>query len=268
MLGDMRVRRNLPRLVAFALGPVLIPQGRITLARVPRLDEAGGPTSGTAERVVRDGDRLSDEGAERRQDEVSLLVTGESTAVGVGVDQHSDGIAPALAEHLHDALEAPVTWTVIGRNGGRLRANPRRMLPPLAGRHDVVVVLLGVNDTLGLTSPARWRREMTTLLDDARSRLQPGGLVVLAGVPQLHDFPALPQPLRAVMGAHGRALDGVLADIATGHDDVVHVTTPAMQHDEDLAADGFHPSAHGYRRWAERLHEQALAGWAATRKAP
>ncbi|MDO5627842.1 MAG: SGNH/GDSL hydrolase family protein [Mobilicoccus sp.] len=241
----MRSFDHAPRLLAFALGPVLLPQGRRTLARVPRLDEAGGTATATV-------------GDAHAPNTLSLLVAGESTAVGVGVDTHHDGIAPVIAAGLHEATDRTVTWHVNGRNGGRLRTTGARQLPPLTGEHDVIVLMLGVNDTLGLTSATRWRREIETLLTQARARLRPRGVIVLAGVPQLGTFTALPQPLRAVMGWHGAALDGVLSRVARLHADVVHVPTPAISDPEDLATDGFHPSATGYRRWGERLAEAVM----------
>ena len=242
-----RIMPELPRLVAVALGPVLAVQGGAALARVPRLPEAAGPRSGSVGGVA--------------EDALTLLVVGESTAVGVGVDTHEEGIAAVLARRVHEVCAEPVRWSVVGRNGARLRANDRRRLPRISGEFDCAVVVLGVNDTLGLTSPRRWRAEMETLLATLRQGLAEGGLLVLAGVPQLHRFPALPRPLRTVMGLHGRALDAVLAQLARENVDVVHVPTPAMTSRADLAADGFHPSAVGYRRWGELLADTALVPW-------
>lgn len=238
---------ELPRGAAFALGPVLAVQGARTLARVPRLPEAGGPRSGGV--------------GEAGEDALTVLVVGESTAVGVGVDTHEEGMAAALARRVHEVSGEPVRWSVVGRNGARLRANARRRLPGVSGEFDCAVVVLGVNDTLGLTSTRRWRAEMETLLATLRRGLRDGGLVVLAGVPQLLHFPALPQPLRTVMGLHGRALDAVLAQVAAENADVVHVPTPAMEDHADLAADGFHPSARGYRQWGDLIADAALLPW-------
>lgn len=248
-----RIRSGLtsdgPRLLAFALAPVLMVQGQRTLSSVPRLPEAGGRPAG----VLGTGD-----------DPVRVLVVGESTAVGVGVQTHEQGFVGELARLVHGEA-GPVTWRVIGRNGARLRANPRRLLPDLQGEHDCVVVLLGVNDTLGLTSTSRWRREMSTLLRRVEQRLRPGGIVVLAGIPRLDRFPALPQPMRFVMGHHARALDRALDELATQSGSLVHVPTPAMEHRDDLAADGFHPSALGYRRWAAHVFDAAVRPWLQTR---
>lgn len=238
---------ELPRGAAFSLGPILAVQGARTLARVPRLPEAGGPRHGVV------GDDVG--GA------LDLLVIGESTAVGVGVDTHEEGLAAAVARRWHETTGKCVRWSVIGRTGARLRATQQRRLPAASGEFDCAVVVLGVNDTLGLTSARRWRREVESLVRTLRGGLRDGGLVVLAGVPQLAHFPALPQPLRTVMGLHGRVLDDVLAHLADEHVDIVHVRTPAMEDRADLADDGFHPSARGYRQWGELIADVAVLPW-------
>lgn len=225
---------------------------------LPRLPEAAGPVHGVA-RPADPADR--DPGGPR----LSLLVTGESTAVGVGVDTHEEGLAARIAGHLADGTGREVGWRVDGRNGARTRADGAhawRRLPRPSGEHDVLIVVLGVNDTLGLTPPRHWRTQMHRLVEEATRCLRPGGLVIVAGIPRIDTFPALPQPLRAVLGAHGRVLDAATRDLIADAPGAVHVSTPPMVDDVDLCADGFHPSAHGYARWARRLHEEAVAPWA------
>lgn len=62
----------------------------------------------------------------------------------------------------------------------------------------------------------------------------------------------MPQPLRAVLGRHAGALDGELRRLAAIRPAVRHAPapplTPAM-----FAADGFHPNAQAYARWAQHL---------------
>lgn len=242
------------RLLAFALAPVLIVQGGRVLAAIPRLEEAGGPTQG----------EVGGEG-----DPIALLVVGESTAAGVGVDYHDDAVVGALARLMSGQTGRPIHWRVIGRNGARLRSTPTRELPGVVGEYDCTVVLLGVNDALGLTSTSTWRHEMSTLLRRVQECTRPGGLVVLAGVPRLDKFPALPQPMRFVMGQHAHALDEVLHELSdvsarsrgSGKTDRVHVPTPPMEDAADLGADGFHPSAQGYRRWAAHMFVGAIGPW-------
>lgn len=236
-------RGDAARLCGYLLAPLLVPQGIRLLCSIPRLPEASGPRTG---RVTGAGTRAP----------MTLLVHGESTAVGVGVATHDHGLAGHLARMLA-ADHREVTWAVGGRNGARARGGHkrRRPVPAIEGRFDLVVIALGVNDTLGLTSIARWRAGMTRISGEALEHLEPGGRVVLTGVPRIDRFPALPMPLRWVMGRHARALDAVLAQLSRADPRLTHVPTPPMVDGLDLAHDGFHPSAAGYTRWACHLHD-------------
>jgi hypothetical protein len=78
----------------------------------------------------------------------------------------------------------------------------------------------------------------------------PGGQIVLAGLPNLWKFRAFPQPLRAVLGWHGRALDQELRQIGRRRLAVMHVAMPPVSWPEMFAEDRFHPNAAAYRRLA------------------
>lgn len=75
---------------------------------------------------------------------------------------------------------------------------------------------------------------------------------MLAGVPDLGAFPALPRPLRTVLGWHAGALDGELRGLAARRPGVVHAPAPALTSDL-FATDGFHPNTDAYARWAQHL---------------
>ncbi len=72
-------------------------------------------------------------------------------------------------------------------------------------------------------------------------------------MPPLGRFPALPQPLRAVLGLRARLLDRAAARLAPRLPRVAHLpitlaVTPAL-----FCADGFHPGPAGYREWGALL---------------
>jgi lysophospholipase L1-like esterase len=127
------------------------------------------------------------------------------------------------------------------------------------GASDIALVVLGVNDTLRLTSPSAWRRTVGAIVAELRAVQGADGLVLLAGVPDLGAFTGLPRPLRTVLGEQSRELDRELVDLAGGAG-VRHVPTPALDGLEaPFASDDFHPSAAAYRVWAGRLAEVATA---------
>jgi lysophospholipase L1-like esterase len=124
---------------------------------------------------------------------------------------------------------------------------------------DVVVVILGVNDTLGFSSPARWTRALEALLESIR-RQSAGTALILAAVPAMQHFSAFPWPLRQVLGLRAHILDRAAIEWARTRSSVVHVPFPVAERSqipEIFCSDGFHPSAKGYARWSAALAEAA-----------
>ncbi len=234
------------------LAPLLVWQGRRVRATTPRLPEAAGPRTGEA----------AGAGAA-----VELLVLGESTAAGVGAEDHQRGLAGQVARTLAAETGRRVRWRVLARNGATAAITRDELLAPAdAVAADVAVVVLGVNDTLRLHSPGRWTRDLRALIDAVRERCGPIP-VMLAAVPPMGVFPGLPQPLRGVLGLRAAVLDRAAARLAAELDSVRHVAVPLPRGavDDFFCADRFHPSPHGYARWGDALGRAAAASLAARR---
>ncbi|MGV9326872.1 SGNH/GDSL hydrolase family protein [Streptosporangium sandarakinum] len=252
-----------------ALAPMLVVQGMRIRRGIPRLPEAAGPRTGVAGgAVVAPPAGVSEppgaggaagapfggpDGSGGAAGPVfRLAVLGESTAAGVGVATHDEGLAGFLAREAAARTGRPVRWQVAARSGVNTRTTTAELVPLLEPA-DVVVVALGVNELLELNRPRRFRGELRELVAAVRRRL-PGVPIVVAGMPPVGRFPALPQPLRAVLGLRARALDHVMRDVARDAEGVVHATAEVpIETAGFFASDGFHPSATGYRYWAEAL---------------
>ena len=82
---------------------------------------------------------------------------------------------------------------------------------------------------------------------------------MLLGVPDLGAPTRLPQPLRALAGWRGRALDSDVRHLAAGrHALYVAIagrTGPAFRRHPDryFAADHYHPDDAGYQLWADAV---------------
>ncbi|MFD0685228.1 SGNH/GDSL hydrolase family protein [Actinomadura fibrosa] len=240
-----RVRR--PATLA-ALAPVLAVQAWRTVRRTPRLDPAAGDDRG----VVTGGGGA---GPEYR-----VVVIGESTAVGVGAEEHAEALPGHLAEALRERLRRDVAWSVAGENGATARKITDLLArdgPSDGGGADLVVVTVGINDLLRHGPLRRWTADMTALIEALRDRYG-GAAVLIAGMPPVHRFPALPQPLRRVLGERARAMDELMAEAARAGGALHVPVDEAMARDPRLfASDGFHPSPAGYRAWAEDLARAA-----------
>ncbi|UUV28502.1 SGNH/GDSL hydrolase family protein [Amycolatopsis roodepoortensis] len=220
---------------AVVLAPILLAQAVRVRRTTPRLPGAAGPVTGL----------VAGEGGPMR-----LAVLGESTVDGVGAATHAEALTGRLADELARDGGA-VAWQAIGKTGANARV-AREELLPLLEPADLVVIALGVNDTIELHSAARYRRDLLDLVVAVRRRVGPVP-VVLAGVPPMGRFPSLPRPLRDVLGARSAVLDAAAARLALVPG-VVHVPMPAAMLDPaTFAEDRFHPGPEGYRRWAEQL---------------
>jgi lysophospholipase L1-like esterase len=231
-------------LLKIALAPVLVAQGRWVRARALKLSEAAGPRQGVAG---------------RGHPQWRVLVLGDSSGAGVGVPHQRHALAQPLAEALSRRLGVPIGWQLVATTGhttgDALQALRHAALRPA----DLLVTALGVNDTVGQVSPRRWLAQLDAVVALAAHRV--GVRFALhSGLPPMHRFPLLPQPLRAVLGADARRLDRALQAHLAGRTDRLHVPLPEVAgalHDGWVAEDGFHPGPRGYLAWAERLAEVA-----------
>jgi lysophospholipase L1-like esterase len=72
-------------------------------------------------------------------------------------------------------------------------------------------------------------------------------------------FPALPHPLRGVLGLRARLLEAALHRLARGTDGAVHVPLPALAGNHFFCEDRFHPSEEGYAVWGRAMGRAAAA---------
>ncbi|WP_296931851.1 SGNH/GDSL hydrolase family protein [uncultured Marinobacter sp.] len=219
------------------LFPVLLYQGRRARRTTPRLPEASGSPSGQY-----------GEGTPARR----ILVIGESTAAGVGVETHDQGLASQLARRIHEHTGQTVAWHTFGINGIRLGPLVRKLEGTRLPDADLVLLSMGVNDTTGFTPRIRFRRELKAL----RHWLTPryAHPLLLLSVPPMHLFTALPAPLRHVMGWRARQLDRVYQNLAKeAPADFLYLDYPAVTDPTLLASDGYHPGPKGYAYIADNL---------------
>jgi lysophospholipase L1-like esterase len=236
------VNKHFALVLTLPLLPVLLVQAYWTRKRTPRLPDAGGPLEGT---VAGGGEPIQ------------LIAIGESTVAGIGASTHETALTGQVARALSEHSKRTVNWLVVARSGINARNSLVELVPKLAGRRaDVVLIALGVNDSIEFHSARRWAADIARLIDGIRAEVGDAP-VLLAGVPPLDYFPALPQPLSFVLGARSSSLGETSVGIAQKMKGVVHVPFQIEKGGSRtlFCADGFHPSELGYSLWAEQLAE-------------
>jgi lysophospholipase L1-like esterase len=231
-MGTVSVTVSRP--AALALSPVLVRQARRVRQRTPRLPEASGERTGI-------------EFTAHATSLIRLLVVGESTAAGIGVTELRDALPRQLAMMLAGRRQASVAWSMSARTGATASFAARELAPVAPTGQDLAVIIVGVNDALKFTSRRVWRTNLDQLIDELAKHVRPGGQLALAGLPDLRRFGTFPQPLRALLGWHARALDRDLRSVAKRRAGVIYLPMPPVSWPELFAADGFHPSAAAYR---------------------
>jgi lysophospholipase L1-like esterase len=234
------MNRHIAAILTPPLLPVMLVQGYWLRRTAPRLPDAAGPLAGT---VAGEGEPLR------------LIALGESTVAGMGARTHETALAGQLALAVQRATRRSVQWEVVARSGINARQSLVELVPRLAGRRaDVVMIALGVNDSIELHTARRWTADIETLIDEIRAEVGEA-LVLLSGVPPLEHFPALPQPLRFALGARSAALGRASLEVVKKLGRVVYVPFQIDQQRcrEFFCADGFHPSELGYSEWAAQL---------------
>lgn len=189
-----------------------------------------------------------------------LVLLGDSSALGVGVERLADTIGGQLAQLLADGTTGlsprHVQLSCVGVSGSRSTDLATQVARALLGdRPDVAVVLIGANDATTVRRPS----EAAAYMGAAVRRLRDAGVEVVVGTcPDLGAVRAVAPPLRQVVGWLGRRMaraqtravlsaGGTVVDLAAETGAVFRADAGT------LCYDGFHPSADGYRVWAHAL---------------
>lgn len=233
-------------LLAVPLSPILYFQGRRVLKTMPKLPEATGNIGvvGTSARPLQ------------------LLVLGESTMAGVGVDTHEKGFTGALARYLSEHLATGVSWKVFAESGHTAKTALEKLVPMIEGEQaDLVVVGLGANDAFTVNRPERWGKQVVALIAALRDKLGNVPIVFLS-VPPIKEFPAFSSSLRFIVGNLAVLLSNELDRRVINLPGVYYASQCLVLKEwfkihgahlkrSDFFSDGVHPSELTYRIWAE-----------------
>lgn len=149
---------------------------------------------------------------------------------------------PKLRSLRRSRAIAVVQAPVILRQGRRLRRETPRLL-----------------DALALRSARAFERDVRRILDRTE-RAHPHAVVLMSSLPAFFRFRLLPEPLRGTLYRHSQALESA-ARALVSRTDRAHMSPPPPPYTEGFfASDDFHPSALGYRDWADFAIEDAALG--------
>lgn len=253
--GDANLRKWQRRYLALGLGiapvaPMLYLQGEITRWKVGLLPDAAGPREGFAT-----------PDSQNSLDSATLFVMGESTVAGLGARDHEHGLTGQFALNLSNYLQTPIHWKVIGRNGVTARQTIDELLPQMPEQpFDYILLGIGGNDVMKLSSPIKWRRDMLELLGKVRDA-QPDAVIFISNCPMIVLSPVIPEPSKSLLWQLSRMHDENIKEFTRELPRVLYYPQPVGIRLEGFFADGIHPSEQGYAEWAA-----AMVDYFATRR--
>ncbi|MEY9967815.1 lysophospholipase L1-like esterase [Streptacidiphilus sp. MAP12-16] len=188
---------------------------------------------------------------------LALVVVGDSTAAGFGVDRGRETPGALLAAGIASIAERPVRLVVAAANGAASDDMERQLDLVLRAEPtpDIALIMVGVNDIakrIRQTDSAR-------MLGDAVRRLRAVGAEVVVGTcPDLGVVEPVRPPLRALARQASRRLAAAQATAvvrAGGHSVALgDLLGPEFVHKREMfASDRYHPSARGYQTAAMAL---------------
>ncbi|MBG9387748.1 SGNH/GDSL hydrolase family protein [Caenimonas aquaedulcis] len=187
----------------------------------------------------------------------SLLIVGDSTAVGTGASGPAASVAGLIAS-AHPGLR------LVNRaaDGAKYEDFVRQLLQD-SETFDTVLVLGGGNDVIRFTSESALRVSVAKVAALARLR---GTRVILMPPGNVGNAPFFFRPLAWLMARRSRMLHAVVREQAQRHGaSYVDLYKPrsadpfAQRPRAMHAKDGLHPSDEGYRLWLAELQQQAGA---------
>lgn len=205
-----------------------------------------------------------------------LVMLGDSTAAGVGVDRADEALPYALARRIARAERRPVRVISFGWAGARVADLVRQQVENAAGTGakpgeegpflrdaDLVAVVIGSNDATHQTPPGRYRASLRATLAMVRGHA-PNARIVLGGIPRFRGALRTFEPLIFIADQYARLLRPISRAEAeragAAYADIHGRVPPLVEGRRDvLARDQFHPSAVLYEAWAHVLHEALVA---------
>ena len=237
-LRRMQRRFNTVKAALAPFAPLLFAQGQITRWKVGLLPNAAGKRSG----------RVGGEG-----NAAKLFVIGESTVAGLGAREHKFALAGQFAHFLSEHIRRPVEWKVIGKNGVTARRTIDELVPRMPkDEFDYILLGIGGNDVMKLSSPVKWRTDMLELLGILRKH-SPNAVIFITNCPMIIASPVIPQPIKGLLWQLSKMHDANIREFVDGLDRVFYFPQPAGLRFEGFFADGIHPSEQGYRDWSEAM---------------
>ena len=243
----MNFKYLLGALISIPLLPFMYLDGKRIRANVPQLPEAKQPQG-----IVK----------KESEKELQIIILGESTVAGVGVEKHEDGFAGMFSKTLSNKSNKTVNWKVYAKSGYTAKQITRLLVPKINEAYaDLIVIGLGGNDAFTLNTPFSWKKDIRSLIEKLRA-VYPEAIIAFTNMPPIKEFPAFTPLIKFTIGnlveILGEELKGLVAQIDNTYYNSEIITIDGWtkklnlaNNPDDFFSDGVHPSKLTYQAWAK-----------------
>lgn len=243
----MNLKYVLGVIITAPLLPLMYFQGKKIRANVPILPEAKG---------------IEGKSIENSNRTLRLITIGDSSMAGVGVETHKEGFTGNLANELASKFSADVIWKVYAKSGYTAKKVKDILVPSIEeGELDLIVIAVGGNDALKLTSLKAWIHNIKGLIAAIRIKYKQQPIVFI-NMPPIQDIPVFTSLIKFIIGGLMDIFSDVLQNLVKDMDGVYYYPRKIIYKeyvkrfhlDADASAffsDGFHASKLAYQVWAK-----------------
>jgi lysophospholipase L1-like esterase len=182
---------------------------------------------------------------------------GDSLTAGAGVDNYQESLSYILADKLSGGEK-----TVILNNHSLPGIETAGIIsdylePAISDDPDLITVLVGINDIHNKVSAARFRKNYEEIL--SRLKQETKADIYLISIPFIGADSLMLQPYQVLFDARTREFDKIIKELADKYSvnyiDLYAPTVDLFKTSGDhYSRDLFHPSASGYRLWADIIY--------------